>query len=391
MKTQAGLGWTTAAEVRSRVAKEWDKGRLLKAAWVADTLEFPQRWALKGPSSDQWSDQFDQARAWISGLEGLPLEWREFTHPRLGRNRVPVAVVWPDLDSLVAFAGKRAEVVRTLADARAIVGQCPALSPWVDDHLPLVLELRSEWPRLLSFLDWMVHHPRPRVYLRQVDLPGVHTKFLEAHRGVLADLLDLVLPAEAFDATKTGVGRFAERYGFLTKPPLVRFRFLDPSHVGPRDQSWRLDDWARLESTPRRVFVTENEVNFLSFPDQSDALVVFGAGYGFDGWEGVAWLAHTELWYWGDLDTHGFAILDQFRARFPSVGSFLMDEATLLAHRALWGAEPDSVVRELPRLTEDERAVYTGLVQNRWGSTVRLEQERIGYWYVEAALSSLVR
>jgi hypothetical protein len=35
----------------------------------------------------------------------------------------------------------------------------------------------------------------------------------------------------------------------------------------------------------------------------------------------------------------------------------------------------------LPRLGEAERAVYEGLCGGRWGTAVRLEQERIGWDY----------
>ena len=30
------------------------------------------------------------------------------------------------------------------------------------------------------------------------------------------------------------------------------------------------------------------------------------------------WLADCDLHYWGDLDTHGFAMLDRLRSMFPS-------------------------------------------------------------------------
>ena len=45
-------------------------------------------------------------------------------------------------------------------------------------------------------------NPRPNIYLRQVDLPGLHTKFIEAHRGVLAELLDLALPSRSHKQDK---------------------------------------------------------------------------------------------------------------------------------------------------------------------------------------------
>ena len=63
----------------------------------------------------------------------------------------------------------------------------------------------------------------------------------------------------------------------------------------------------------RRVFITENETNFLAFPPAADAMVVFGAGYGWEALARASWLHRCQLHYWGDIDTHGFAILDQLR------------------------------------------------------------------------------
>ena len=126
------------------------------------------------------------------------------------------------------------------------------------------------------------------MYLRQVDIPGVHSKFIEAHRGVLAELLDLALPPEAIDPTASGVSQFARRYGFRDKPLRIRFRVLDPEHrtllPGGLAQDITLDaeSFARLDPNVARVFITENEINFLAFPQVKDSLVIFGAGYGFE-------------------------------------------------------------------------------------------------------------
>jgi hypothetical protein len=139
----------------------------------------------------------------------------------------------------------------------------------------------------------------------------------------------------------------------------------------------------------QRVFVAENEVNFLAFPPTPSSLVIFGAGYGFEALAGAAWLQRCELHYWGDIDTHGFAILDQLRAQFPHAQSLLMDRATLLAHGQQWGDEPQPVLRDLPRLTPDEMAVFDDLRDNRLRVGVRLEQERIGFACLQAALRLL--
>jgi len=83
--------------------------------------------------------------------------------------------------------------------------------------------------------------------------------------------------------------------------------------------------------------------------------VIFGAGYGFERLDRARWLGELRLCYWGDIDTHGFAILDALRARFDHVESFLMDRSTLLAFESLWGTEDSPIDRELPRLTAQER------------------------------------
>ncbi len=129
--------------------------------------------------------------------------------------------------------------------------------------------------------------PRPEIYLRQVDLAGIHSKFIEGQRGVLAELLDLALPADAIDAAASGAAQFTRRYGFRDKPLRVRFRWLDPQAPdwvsgGDGDYTVSQVAFARMEPTARRVFITENDINFLPFPPAADSLVVFGAGYGFE-------------------------------------------------------------------------------------------------------------
>src|SRR5690606_13300583 len=124
---------------------------------------------------------------------------------------------------------------------------------------------------------------------------------------------------------------------------------------------------------------TENRINGLAFPDVPRSLVVFGLGYGLDRLADIDWLHHVDVWYWGDIDTHGFGILNRLRAGLPHARSFLMDRETLEAHRDLWVTEPADkrYDGEPTRLTEDEYALFSDLRHDRLGERVRLEQERI--------------
>jgi hypothetical protein len=91
------------------------------------------------------------------------------------------------------------------------------------------------------------------------------------------------------------------------------------------------------------------------------------------------WLAEARCFYWGDIDTHGYAILSQARAVLPALTSRLMDEETLIENRELWSNEDAPTMQILPNLDASESRVYEGLRHKLWGTSVRLEQERLSW------------
>lgn len=191
------------------------------------------------------------------------------------------------------------------------------------------------------------------------------------------------------DRSRTGVRGFEARYGLLDKPSLVRFRILDPSRTvgGYSDLTVTAEEFSENPLPVSRVYIAENEINGLAFPDCPDSLVIFGLGYAVDRLFGAAWLQKTEMVYWGDIDTHGFAILDRLRSGFPRVCSLLMDRETFHRHRHLWVSEPEPFSGELSRLGPGEKEVFLELKAGiRDGRGVRLEQERIPYGEVLGAL-----
>src|SRR5438094_35796 len=84
------------------------------------------------------------------------------------------------------------------------------------------------WPALITTVLWIDANASPHTYLRQIDVPGVDTKFVEEHRTILASLLDHHLPDGRIDRTRPP-SDFAGRYRFRRKPSYVRLRWLDPA------------------------------------------------------------------------------------------------------------------------------------------------------------------
>lgn len=107
----------------------------------------------------------------------------------------------------------------------------------------------------------------------------------------------------------------------------------------------------------------------------SEGLLLWGKGFEVSRLGAIPWLRDAEL----HLDTHGFAILHRLRVGFPQTQSFLMDRETLLEHRDRWGREPAPTAARLDRLTAGEAALYSDLVSDALGESVRLEQERVDW------------
>jgi hypothetical protein len=204
----------------------------------------------------------------------------------------------------------------------------------------------------------------------------------------LRELSDALLSEKTSGTEAPTPQDFKVRFGLRAKPFLVRLRILDEGQAlrGLSDISGPVDQISKLDLSIDRVFITENEINGLAFPPLPPSIVIFGLGYGVEGLVHIPWLAGKSIHYWGDIDTHGFVMLDRLRRSFPVARSLLMDRETLLAHRDQWVEESAPTKAKLDRLTESEQDLFQDLLSDRFGFRVRLEQERISFGCVRQAL-----
>lgn len=387
--------WTDFSDVRRKLLRKWDRGEFLAARLKNEPLVL--RYSLKKPGTKDWVERFDDTHTWLDALivagkkYCFEIESKEITHRQRGRNRFPQSVLFDSDEALFKCIGKLGSVHRFDDISDLILGSFPELKPWLEKRALVALAHYDDWPRIFAVLVFLKQHPRPGIYVRQLQVPAVDTKFIEKRRKLLSELLDLVLPEEAIDWDEKGVKRFEQRYGFLPTPLQVRFRILDPEHYisGLSDLQLTVQEFCKLHIDIDTVFITENEKNGLSFPEVKRGIVIFKLGFALTRLTDIDWLHSKKIYYWGDIDTDGYGMLDQLRAYFPHVESFLMDKQTLLAHHSQWVVDGTPSKRELQRLLPDEQEVYQLLLRDELAVQLRLEQEKVSYHLVKEQLAGL--
>ncbi len=390
------------AQLRKKARAPWNSGAFLSArAGYEQEKMFPLEIRFSTPGGKSLLEQFDAVRRWINSLreksrecrpKGYDIIWETLVHRNLGTQQLPRQIFFPTPEDWLFFIGKEKEDALFLEMIVRTRGDLPELSEFLFQYPLKALSHAVDWPELIRVCQWLKTHPQPGKFIRELDIAQVDTKFIESRKAILMTLLPFVLQPDEYRAGITGLSRhgFERKFGLKYDPPLIRFRLLDPDliKIGFSDMSLPLKELAQNDPGAEIVFVTENKINGLAFPLVKRAMVIFGLGYGVKMFRQIPWLVNKKIVYWGDIDTHGFAILSRLRDHFPKVSSMLMDRQTLTAHEKLWGSEDPAkrYTNDLAHLTKEEHALFLDLKQDHLGSNIRLEQERIRFSYLKDKL-----
>lgn len=148
-------------------------------------------------------------------------------------------------------------------------------------------------------------------------------------------------------------------------------------------------EWNTCEfKAPAFVLVTENRTTFLTLPAIPRCLALLGKGYAVTRLAEITKVQPAQIFYWGDIDQHGFEILASFRSKLPQVQSILMDAATVARFHVLATTEAVEATLETEfvreHLNADERCVWEKCVATHF----RLEQEHLPYQQTNEVLTN---
>ena len=334
--------------------------------------------------------QPEGVRAWVTTWQNWrgvgTLIWSDRRWRSLGVQHLPDKLVLQGPADVASWTGEAERWERARIRHAEITTRWPSLALVIARYFDVLADYSdADYQRLYTMLDWIIANPNSNLYPRQLPIAGLDSKWLEGRKGLLSDLVATV-------KGDTSERDFFPLCGLKPLPYPIRMRVLDQEIRnkigGLSDISAPCDELAALNLSVSSVFVVENLQTGLAFPDMPGTVVIMRLGYNVDVLARLPWIAKARCMYWGDLDTHGFAILNRARTYLPHLQSLLMDEETLLSHKALWVDEKQqNAAEELPLLTDAEQAVYRGIKQHLWGQNIRLEQERIAWDYAWNSLS----
>jgi hypothetical protein len=356
--------------------------------WIQGSGVWPFSFKIEMPTNSIRQESIGEVRTWIDAWK----EWKpdteiEWTSKRLGNGglqKLPTCFTVGSPYRMAELAGVAPQWLRSLQILDRLTNHWPNVRSAVIKQIESLLAYYDhDLSRLETLVDWLSSNDSSSFYIRQLPIRGVDTKWLEGRRKLVSNLMSAIYPMKP------------ENLEFRSLPRSIRLLVLDPiirnQFSGLRDLTISITEASQLEIPLKRVIIIENLQTLLALNDYPGTVAIFGHGYPVDLLGKLAWLRSVPCYYWGDIDTHGFAILDRARRYIPQLQSILMDETTLFDHRDLWSFEPEqSKAEELPFLTETEQSLYSNLHDNTWDIGVRMEQERLSWNYCMEILEQVL-
>lgn len=306
---------------------------------------------------------------------GYLVEKAGYNFRRSGNHDLPECVIIETLDDFLHITGKEKDWAIFIKNYGAIYERIPALKDWAMVNTTWLVKKGIDWEGILKVCNYFISVPRPGLYLRQLPIE-IHTKFIEENASLLQSLLDFLIAEHIRDKQ---LKRFSERYFLKYDEPLIRIRILDKDlflEQGINDISIPLSSFHSDRFNCKHILITENKMNFLTLPDIPSAIAVWsGGGFNISFLKNIEWLNEKEIFYWGDLDEHGFQILHQLRSYYPSCRSIMMDIQTYTAFQQFAVSTPPATLGNLALLTGQETEMLNLL--RKTPDKNRLEQERI--------------
>jgi len=266
--------------------------------------------------------------SWQESSIGEFTVWSEKTFQKWGTQKYPKELKFKSIEDLFVAVEMESEFYTFLKKLESLTSY--------NEKLENLTKSCSQWfsginieevQHLLSVVEWFKNNPTSGLYMRQVDVQGVHTKWIESNKTTIFSALK-ILNDEQTDKN-------FEEYTGLRKPPqTVRLRIFGSKLIeyfrGLTDLSVPINDLNiigdSIKNYCRSIVILENETPGLYFDGIDEGICIFGMGNAVTSLCKVEFISKFDhIYYIGDLDVEGLYILNRLRKKIPQVSSICMD------------------------------------------------------------------
>ncbi|MEA3314986.1 MAG: DUF2220 family protein [Campylobacterota bacterium] len=362
-------------------------------SFILEQNYFPFYIKLKKLKQSDIQKNYSGVRNSIKTLENQSfiLEYQDINFKSLGTQHIPIRICFNNLDDFLKIVDKEYEYKEFIFLYNKIIKRVPSLKDLFIQKPFLIFEYKNIWEELLTIIEFLLQNQNLNLYIRELCIKNIDTKFIEKYKKII----DIIYSNIKKELPLTSLSNFSfeKRYNLKYPEPQIRFRILDKNLYiqNLSDITLTLSEFRNLNFKCEKIYIVENKITTLSFPNIKNAIVIFGQGYGVSLLKDIDWFLDKDIFYWGDIDLDGFAILSQVRGYYNNINSICMNLETVenfLSYKI--EAKSKNQEKELINLNSIEKLVYERLVNNYYGNNFRLEQEKIPLDFIKSEILNII-
>lgn len=325
-------------DIKQKSSKWWDDGSFLSATVLGTDGYFPKEISKIGKVDRtalhvNYTTILKEQEALVNASKdkkgfGYELHWKEVNNQKTGKNKFIDKISFSNQTDFLKFLGRERDFERFNENVKKILNEFPELKKWVAQNPISVVQYAKEWDDLLKVCRYFkAYHIPNRYFIRELPIQ-IHTKFIERNENIIDKLLVELIPERINLDGKD----FCSKFFLKQKERLIRIRILCAelkNSFAYEDFAVRLSDFKKQAVQCKNIFLTENEMNFLTLPELKDSIAIWsGGGFNVANIANISWLEERSIYYWGDLDAAGLLILQQLKTYYPNSQSLMMDRST---------------------------------------------------------------
>lgn len=365
------MKWWQMDIIRDEFEKQLKHAKLFEQLVDGNKDIFTKRIKLVKVDNGNYKKFYDWHKWWKDIHEskiGIRVNFANHNCGQIAINLVPDTYTVESAETVFRYLGKTSYMNCFLEAYHLIVDDFPELKLWCISRRDDLILNKEFAQKVLNLAHYFKNGAEKNCYITQWKIEGIDTKFHQKNFDTFRKIANAVLNINLKNKDEFyEYFSLRDRYSEINTGIVGNDLYFNGCHRFSITV-WELAKW---DKKPDKVIIFENKDvgSYVLDEVTSDVscVIFYGTGASISGLKNVDWLQNCQLYYYGDLDKDGFAILSELRGKFPSLRSFLMEEYT-----------PDITDRKgnprsIANLTEKELECYNQIISKN----TRFEQEHI--------------